>query len=232
MTAARAYFAALDSFLTSMNASGWRDLPFFANGSAKRLLERVAARADAGAEILPPQNDVFNALAATTPEDVRVVILGQDPYPTPGHAHGLAFSYLGDGALPASLRNIYKELASDLGAAPRLAGDLSDWARQGVLLLNTALTVEAGKAGAHTKYGWSELTREAVRRVSQRAPACVFILWGDKARAYRELIDPRHLIIESPHPSPLSARRGFFGSKPFSRANQFLIEQGLKPIAW
>lgn len=227
------YRHALDDFLKLDIAAGWRDLPFFANGSAARVLESVAASARAGANILPAPPNIFNALAAVAPEKVRVVILGQDPYPTPGHAHGLAFSYLGEGALPASLRNIFKELASDLGGAPGAKGDLTRWTRQGVLLLNTALTVEAGKAGAHMKFGWRELTREAVQRVSQRAPACVFILWGDKARAYRDLIDDtHHLIIESAHPSPLSARHGFFGSKPFSRANDFLVSSSLQPIQW
>ncbi|EFG2885771.1 uracil-DNA glycosylase, partial [Escherichia coli] len=145
----------------------------------------------------------------------------------------LAFSYVGDGKLPASLRNMFKELASDLGAAPRTRGDLSDWARQGVLLLNTALTVEAGAAGAHMKFGWQDLTRQAVKAVSDRAPHCAFVLWGAKAAAFAPLIDAgEHLILTSAHPSPLSAHNGFFGSKPFSRVNAWLEEKGMEKVAW
>lgn len=227
------YAAALDRFLEESTSQGWRDLPFFRDGAARPVLRRVDARADAGAQISPAACDVLNALRWTPLAGVRVVILGQDPYPTPGHAHGLAFSYVGAGALPASLRNIFKELASDLGGPLRRSGDLSDWAGQGVLLLNTALTVEAGAAGAHMKLGWSALTDDVVAAVSARATPSAFILWGDKARSRRALIDAsRHLMIESAHPSPLSARRGFFGSRPFSRANAFLAQHGSQPIKW
>jgi uracil-DNA glycosylase len=164
---------------------------------------------------------------------VRVVILGQDPYPTTGDAHGLAFSYIGNGSLPASLRNIFKELAQDLGRPVRRDGDLSDWAAQGVLLLNTALTVEAGQAGAHLKFGWAELADQAVAAVSRHSRGAVFVLWGAPAQKRRPLIDEnRHLVIASAHPSPLSAQRGFFGSKPFSRANDWLAKRGLTRIDW
>ncbi|MBN9063663.1 MAG: uracil-DNA glycosylase [Rhizobiales bacterium 65-9] len=227
------YAAALDRFLRDPASKGWRDLPFFRNGSAERVIARVTEREKAGARILPTPGDMLNALRLTPLDSVRVVILGQDPYPTPGHANGLAFSYIGEGALPASLRNIFKELQSDVGGDPQRKGDLSRWARQGALLLNTALTVEAGAAGAHMRYGWSELTKQVVEAVSARPTPAVFILWGDKARAYGALIDPRrHLVIDSAHPSPLSARRGFFGSKPFSRANDFLKAHGERAIDW
>lgn len=227
------YSAALDAFLADPSSLGWRDLPFFTSGAAGRVLRKVAQRARKGAQILPAAGDMLNALRLTPLASARVVILGQDPYPTPGHAHGLAFSYIGDGKLPASLRNIFKELHSDIGGAPRTRGDLSDWARQGVLLLNTALTVEAGRAGAHMTFGWGELAREVVQAVARRPEPAVFILWGGQARAYRDLVDQkRDLIIESAHPSPLSAHNGFFGSKPFSRANAFLRSKGLAPIRW
>ncbi len=225
--------AALADFLANPQAAAWRALPFFRDGTAECVLDAVAKRSREGARILPPPANIFTALRLTSPSTTRVVILGQDPYPTPGHANGLAFSYVGDGSLPASLRNIFKELASDLGGPVRTRGDLSDWARQGVLLLNTALTVEAGAAGAHMKFGWHELTRQAVQAVSDQATHCVFILWGDKARAHAGLIDPaKHLILASAHPSPLSARNGFFESRPFSQANAWLELNRLAPIDW
>jgi uracil-DNA glycosylase len=224
---------ALADFLASPQSEGWRDLPFFRDRAAADVVDGVARRGKDGATILPEPANIFNALRLTSPAATRVVILGQDPYPTPGHANGLAFSYVGDGSLPASLRNIFKDLAADLGLPLRTRGDLSDWARQGVLLLNTALTVEAGAAGAHMKLGWQQLTRQAVKVVSDRAAHCVFILWGDKARAYADLIDPaKHLVVASVHPSPLSARNGFFGSRPFSRTNEWLVSRGLEPIDW
>ena len=168
------------------------------------------------------------------PEEVRVVILGQDPYPTPGHAHGLSFSVEEDvRPLPRSLNNIFKELESDLGLAKPDNGNLEHWARQGVMLLNSTLTVEAGNAGSHAKYGWSELTDETIRHISDQCQHVVFILWGGHARKKKDLIDAsRHLVIESAHPSPLSASRGFFGSRPFSRTNAYLTEQGRAPILW
>jgi uracil-DNA glycosylase len=166
---------------------------------------------------------------------VRIVILGQDPYPTPGDANGLAFSYVGLPPLPRSLVNIYRELQDDLGAAGPASGDLTVWARQGVLLLNTALTVREGasKAGSHLALGWGAVTDAVIASVSVRRPHVVFLLWGNPAQAKRGLIDEaRHLVLASAHPSPLSARRGFFGSKPFSRANAWLEERGEKGIAW
>jgi uracil-DNA glycosylase len=230
---------ALRAFLDDPASAGWRDLPFFGPGgtlfegsAAVRITQQLDAKAAAGAHILPPAPDMFAALRLTPLHQVKAVILGQDPYPTPGHAHGLAFSYRGSGGLPASLRRIFMELADDLGAEQPRGGDLTGWAKQGVLLLNAALSVEAGKAGAHLKLGWEALADQAVSAVSARNAATAFILWGDKARSRRALIDARHLILESAHPSPLAARGDFMGSKPFSRANAFLEEKGVGAIEW
>jgi len=232
------FAAALAAFIDDPASSGWRDLPFFGRGdasgegAAQRIAAELDARAAAGARILPPAGDIFAALRLTPLGSVKAVILGQDPYPTPGHAHGLAFSYLGAGAFPASLKRIFRELSADLCIAAPQTGDLSGWARQGVLLLNTALSVEAGQAGAHLRLGWQALTDQAVLAASVQRPAAAFILWGDKARARKALIDSRHLVLESAHPSPLAARGDFMGSRPFSRTNAFLAEKGLEPIAW
>jgi uracil-DNA glycosylase len=214
-------------------AAGWLGLPFFADGTAERVAADVDACIAAGKEVLPAPENVFNALCLTPLEAVKVVILGQDPYPTPGDAHGLAFSYVGQRRLPASLKAILAEMADDLGCAPPVMGDLSHWARQGVLLLNTALTTEAGCAGAHLKLGWSALTDQAVAAVSAKRDAVVFMLWGAPARRRATLIDrTKHLVIESGHPSPLNTRRDFSGTRPFSRANTWLAERGLEPINW
>ena len=166
------------------------------------------------------------------PDRVRVVILGQDPYPTPGDANGLAFSYVGPRRLPASLKIILAEIEGTTSGRPR-SGDLTPWAEQGVLLLNTALTVEAGNAGAHLRYGWSRLADEAVARVAGSETPTVFLLWGAQARARAERIDAtRHAVIASGHPSPLNRARDFPGSAPFARANAWLVERGRTPIAW
>lgn len=196
------------------------------------LLRRIDARAAEGVTILPVPADLMNALRLTPPADLRAVILGQDPYPTPGDAHGLAFSYAGQGRLPASLRNIFREMADDCGGLPPGRGNLTYLARQGVLLLNTALTVEAGHAGAHLGWGWQRLTEAVIRAAGAKPQPCVFMLWGDKARACKPHIGAQHLVIEGPHPSPLSAYRGFFGSRPFSRANAFLAAHGRGRIDW
>lgn len=229
----RMYKEAVTAFLAELQSTGWRDLPFFETDTAAEVTAKVDVRVSEGAHVLPEPRNMFNALRLTSPETTRVVILGQDPYPTPGHANGLAFSYVGEGTLPASLRNIFKELTSDLGNPIRSRGDLSDWAGQGVLLLNTALTVEAGAAGAHMKFGWQELTKQAVRAVSDRADHCAYVLWGAKAAAYAELIDAeKHLVFTSAHPSPLSAHNGFFGSKPFSRVNDWLEGKEMRGVDW
>ncbi len=225
--------AALAALLADPAAAGWRELPFFADGTAGRVVAAVDARIAAGAQVLPPPAAIFNALRLTPLESVKVVILGQDPYPTPGDAHGLAFSYQGKRRLPPSLKTILDEAAEDLGLPRPLSGDLTPWARQGVLLLNTALTVEAGKAGAHLKLGWSALADEAVAAVSAQRPAAVFMLWGGPARRRAALIDrTKHLVLEAGHPSPLNRRNDFRGTKPFSQANAWLASRGLAPVDW
>ncbi|TXH62060.1 MAG: uracil-DNA glycosylase [Thiothrix sp.] len=198
------------------------------------LSEFLQAEAAAGKQILPAVEQRFNALQSTPLDQVKVVILGQDPYPTPGHAHGLAFSVQPQLApLPRSLLNINRELQADLGLDNSHTGCLQAWAEQGVLLLNTVLTVEAGKAGSHQKRGWELFTDQVIRAVSAQTQPVVFMLWGKPAQTKATLIDPsRHCIISSAHPSPLSAHRGFFGSRPFSRANTFLQAQGRAPVDW
>jgi uracil-DNA glycosylase len=227
---------ALAAFLASGNSVGWRDLPVFAaGGAAARACAAVDTERMAGQVVAPAPERVFAALALTPLDAVRAVILGQDPYPTPGHANGLAFSYVGPPPLPRSLVNIYKERAADLDELAPADGDLTRWARQGVLLLNTALTVREGasKAGSHLSLGWGAVTDAVIATVSRQRPHVVFLLWGNPAQTKRPLIDEsRHLVIASAHPSPLSARRGFFGSKPFSRTNAWLEERGEKAIVW
>ncbi len=223
---------ALEDFLNSPAGQGWRGLPFFRDGAAARLAARLDACEAAGDKVLPPPGQMYAALSFSAPADVKVLIVGQDPYPTPGHAHGLAFSYRGDGPLPASLKRIFRELGDDLDVPPPKCGDLTSWATQGALLLNTALSVEAGKAGSHLRFGWQALADQVISAVSAQAPSAVFMLWGDKARARRGLIDPRNLVIESAHPSPLAARGDFLGSKPFSKADAWLKDHGVRPIAW
>jgi uracil-DNA glycosylase len=182
--------------------------------------------------VYPPPDEVFAALHLTPYADTRVVILGQDPYHGPGQAHGLCFSVRDNVALPPSLVNIYKELSADLGIPTPQHGNLEAWARQGVLLLNTTLTVRAGAAASHQGKGWETFTNEVIRAVNAKPHPVVFILWGSHARRKRELLDSRHIVIESAHPSPLSAHNGFFGSRPFSRTNEALQRAGLKPIDW
>jgi len=194
----------------------------------------LQAETAAGKHILPPPEQRFNALQSTPLDQVKVVILGQDPYPTPGHAHGLAFSVQAHvAALPRSLLNINRELHDDLGVDNSHTGCLQAWAAQGVLLLNTALTVEAGNAGSHQKRGWETFTDTVIQTVSAQMQPVMFILWGNHAQKKTALIDTtRHGILASAHPSPLSARRGFFGSQPFSRTNAFLQAKGRAPINW
>lgn len=187
----------------------------------------------AGKRILPNSALWFNSLNTTPPEDVKVVILGQDPYPTPGHAHGLCFSVQQDvKPLPKSLINIYKELKQDLGIDNQ-HGYLQNWAEQGVLLLNSVLTVESGAANAHQGKGWETFTDKIISTINNSESPVVFVLWGAYAQKKGAFIDEaRHLVIRSPHPSPLSAYRGFFGSKPFSKINQFLKVHGQSEINW
>ena len=192
---------------------------------------RVAAARAAGRPIAPGEAHVWRALALTPPEAVRVVSLGQDPYPTPGHADGLAFSVRDGVAPPRSLRNIFRELGDDLGMRDPGTGSLEPWARQGVLLLHTALTVEEGAANAHARWGWGPVT-DAIIDAASAGPPSVFVLWGRLAQAKAPRIAPRHTVLASAHPSPLSARTGFFGSRPFSRANAALAAAGRAPVDW
>ena len=196
----------------------------------------LKAEEAAGKTIYPPQGTRLAALALTPREAVKVVILGQDPYHGPGQAHGLAFSVPQGVKVPPSLVNIYKELEADLGIPRAAYGNLESWARQGVLLLNNALTVEAGQAGSHQNRGWEDFTDAVVAEVAQGPSPTVFVLWGShaqkKAARIAGLSDPRHLVLRSVHPSPLSAHGGFFGSRPFSQANAFLEAQGRGAIDW
>lgn len=187
-----------------------------------------------GKIILPKGSLWFNALNSTPLDQVKVVILGQDPYPTIGHAHGLCFSVLPEvKPLPKSLQNINQELFNDLGINNGHIGYLQPWADQGVLLLNAVLTVEAGKSNAHQGRGWERFTDKVIEIINRECDHVVFILWGSYAQKKGAAIDSRrHLIIKSPHPSPLSAYRGFFGSRPFSRTNAYLIQNGKQPIDW
>ena len=183
--------------------------------------------------VFPEEKNVFNALELTPFESVKVVILGQDPYHGFGQAHGLSFSVQKGIPLPPSLRNIYKELQEDIGGELPTEGDLSHWAKQGVLLLNTVLTVEEGNANSHKGKGWERLTNRLIESLNELKHPVIFILWGKPAQDKEKLItNPNHVILKAPHPSPLSAYRGFFGSKPFSRVNDILIQQGQTPIRW
>jgi len=183
--------------------------------------------------VFPPHEEVFAALHLTAFSAVKVLILGQDPYHGAGQAHGLSFSVRDGVSKPPSLTNICKELETDLGLPVPAGGNLEPWARQGVLLLNAALTVRAHQAASHQGRGWETFTDEVIRAVSAKADTTVFILWGASARKKKALIDlSRHVIIESPHPSPLSAHRGFLGSRPFSRANDALVAAGRQPVDW
>ena len=204
---------------------GWADLPFWRE-DLPRVAEALAAD---GRPCAPRAEAAFRALELTQPEAVRAVILGQDPYPTPGHAHGLAFSVPeGTAPLPPSLRNILAELAEDQG--PRTAGDLSDWARQGVLLWNAAPTVPEGAIDGHRRLGWDRLTAQVLARTAERPTA--FVLWGKRAQDAARAIGAPHLKVETAHPSPLSARKGFLGSRPFGRVNDWLASRGGAPIDW
>lgn len=183
--------------------------------------------------VYPPVGQIFRAFELTAPQDVRVVVLGQDPYHSHGQANGLCFSVPGGVKIPPSLRNIYKELHTDLGIAPATSGDLSSWARQGVLLLNCTLTVSQDGAGTHQGYGWETFTDAVVRTLGTSSSPIVFVLWGACARRKKILItQPQHTIIESVHPSPLSAHNGFFGSRPFSQINDVLIRSASSPLDW
>lgn len=184
-------------------------------------------------EIFPPADEIFTAFNLTSYKDVKVLILGQDPYHNIGQAHGLAFSVRDGVGIPPSLRNIYKELNNDLGIKIPDTGYLVNWARQGIMLLNTTLTVRAHSPMSHSKIGWEIFTDKVIELIDQKEEPVVFILWGNHARSKKKLIkNNKHLIIESAHPSPLSASRGFFGNRPFSRVNKYLNENGVEAPTW
>ena len=217
----------------------WRPVlePVLAQPQCRRLGGWLRAEEEAGKTIYPPRGQRLRAFELTPLEEVKVVILGQDPYHGPGQAHGLCFSVPEGVRVPPSLVNIYKELEADLGVAPPQHGNLEHWARQGVLLLNTSLTVEAGRAGSHAGCGWESITDAAVAAVAARSEPSVFILWGSHARKKAQGVpglasNARHLILASAHPSPLSAYAGFFGSKPFSKTNAFLEANRRGAIDW
>lgn len=193
----------------------------------------LQAEKNAGKQIYPPGPLIFNAFNHTPFDQVRVVIIGQDPYHGPGQAHGLSFSVPAGVALPPSLRNIFKEIEADLGVRMSGNGDLTPWADQGVLLLNATLTVEESKANSHQGQGWEQFTDAAIRALNAQRDGLVFVLWGSYAQKKGAVIDAsRHLVLKSVHPSPLSAHRGFFGQKQFSSINQYLLGRGQAPINW
>lgn len=226
--------------LSSYDLGQWREplLPLESQPWCQELFQRVdAAYAAAEPPVYPPKQDLFTALRLTPPGEVRCVIVGQDPYHEAGQAHGLAFSVQPGVRVPPSLRNIYKELESDLGIVPPPGGTLTGWAEQGVLLLNSVLTVYDGAANSHKKWGWERFTTEILRETAALPHPVAFVLWGRHAQAKAEELHledgpaPR-LVLHSNHPSPLSASRGFFGSRPFSQVNAFLRENGMEKIHW
>ena len=205
------------------------DKPYFA-----ALMQRVDEAYRTGT-VYPPRQELFAAFRLTPPERVRVVILGQDPYHEPGQANGLAFSVAPGVRLPPSLRNIFEELRTDCGVAPRASGDLTPWAEQGVFLLNSSLSVQAGAAGSHRSFGWQTFTDAVVAALAKLPQPVAFILWGahaQKKAAIAQSSSYPRLVLQSPHPSPLSAYRGFFGSRPFSAVNEFLVQHGEAPVRW
>jgi uracil-DNA glycosylase len=213
----------------------WREplAGHFASAEMAALKAFLLAERQAGKVIFPKAGDWFRALDLTPLDDVRVVVLGQDPYHGAGQAHGLAFSVRPGVRVPPSLVNIYKELQSDLGIPPARHGFLEHWARQGVLLLNNCLTVEQGLAASHKGRGWEGFTDAVIAQVAARKRPCAFLLWGSHAQKKAAFVDSaRHLVLKAPHPSPLSAHTGFFGCRHFSRVNQWLAAQGQPPIDW
>lgn len=199
----------------------WRELQAFVRAERERHT------------VYPPHDEVFAALHLTPYESVKVLILGQDPYHGPRQAHGLCFSVRPEVDIPPSLANVHAELESDLGCPRPAHGNLEHWARQGVLLLNATLTVRASQAASHQRKGWERFTDRVIEVVNEKQDRVVFVLWGSSARKKKAFVDTtRHAVIESPHPSPLSAHRGFFGSRPFSRANEALVASGRDPVDW
>ena len=206
--------------------------PEYSKDYYKKLFEFVGQEYST-TTVYPPGDDIFNAFHLTPLKDVKVVIIGQDPYHEPGQAHGLSFSVKPGIEIPPSLQNIYKELETDCGCYIPNNGYLVKWAEQGVLLLNAVLTVRAHQAASHQRKGWEEFTDAAIKIVNSENRPIVFMLWGSFARSKKAMLNnPNHLILEAPHPSPLSAYRGFFGCHHFSQANEFLVKNGVNPIDW
>jgi uracil-DNA glycosylase len=219
----------IDAVVTEWNPllRGELEKPYY------RDLQNFVDRERRHHSVFPPADQVFAALHATNPGDVKAVLLGQDPYHGRGQAHGLCFSVQLGVPIPPSLRNIHTELRTDLGLTPPRHGNLAAWARAGVLMLNTTLTVREGQPGSHQGQGWETFTDEVIKTVNARNARVVFILWGAHARKKKILVtNPAHVVIEGPHPSPLSAHNGFFGSRPFSRTNEALIDAGREPVDW
>lgn len=224
----------MESIKSSLPA-GWKkyleaqwELPYMDD-----LESFLAKEEQKGKVIYPPREEIFSAFRSTPFENVKVVIIGQDPYHGEGQAHGLSFSVKRGVPLPPSLRNIYQELRDDLGLEPPLHGCLESWAQEGVLLLNNVLTVEKGLAGSHHKKGWESFTQKVIDVLNEKKENLVFILWGSPAQKKASIVDPRkHFLLKSAHPSPLSSYRGFFGSKPFSKTNEYLRSKKLQEINW
>ncbi|PHR26194.1 MAG: uracil-DNA glycosylase [Fluviicola sp.] len=207
----------------------------FENDYFKSLIQFVKSEYETHPDsIFPKEDQIFRAFDACSFDEVKVVILGQDPYPTKGHAHGLCFSVEPTiRPLPKSLNNIYKELEADLGVVPQENGDLSHWAEQGVLLLNSVLTVREGEANSHKNHGWERFTDAVIEKLAEKREGIVYILWGNKAQEKGKVVDAaKNKILTSPHPSPLSSYRGFFGSKPFSKTNDYLSTMEKKKVQW
>jgi len=214
---------------------GWKAIlaPEFEKPYFKGIVQFLKQEKAAGKIIYPPGPEIFSAFSLTPFDNVKAVLLGQDPYHGPGQAHGLCFSVRRGVTVPPSLVNMYKELKADLDIDPPGHGFLEQWARQGLLMLNASLTVEAGKPMSHSRIGWEQFTDAVIRTVSERKEGIVFLLWGRFAQQKEALIDTsRHFVLKAAHPSPFSATAGFFGSKPFSRTNRLLQQQGREPISW
>ncbi len=223
----------MKQFLIKKTGKSWN--PFFEEEFQKdyfkSLLDYISCEREQNT-IFPGHNEVFKAFMLTPLSKIKVVIIGQDPYHGLGQANGLAFAVHKNVKMPPSLKNIFKEMTHDIGCSFPTHGDLSHWAKQGVLLLNTILTVRKSKPGSHKNQGWELFTNNAIEYVSLKKRKVVFFLWGNHAKQKKELINDRHLVLEAPHPSPFSAYNGFFGCKHFSIANEFLIKNKLKPIQW
>lgn len=220
------------NFLVENWNNSWNEFFTSQKTLLKEIDEKLVEKEENGEVIFPAKENVFKAFSLTSPEKISVVILGQDPYHGENEAMGLAFSVPKNVKIPPSLKNIFKELYNDLGIM-NFHGDLTNWANQGILLLNSTLSVEKDKANSHAKIGWQEFSDNVISYLSARKKPIVFVLWGNFAQTKKPLIDEKlHKIIESPHPSPLSANKGFFGSKPFSKINEFLKQQGNPEINW